>query len=150
MLAGRAAEEIIFNERTTGAGNDLERATEMARKMVTEWGMSEIVGPIRLAHKEGEVFLGKEMSSRQDYSEATSLEVDKEIKDLIVNAYNNAINLLKENEKSLHKLAKLLLEKEVVEAKDLDEVIKPSSPEDTPPDLTGFNPHTTTAFNKIS
>ena len=150
LLAGRAAEEIIFNERTTGAGNDLERATEMARKMVTEWGMSEIVGPIRLAHKEGEVFLGKEMSSRQDYSEATSLEVDKEIKDIIVNAYNNAINLLKENEKSLHKLAKLLLEKEVVEAKDLDEVIKPSSPEDTPPDLTGFNPHTTTAFNKIS
>ena len=150
LLAGRAAEEIIFNERTTGAGNDLERATEMARKMVTEWGMSEIVGPIRLAHKEGEVFLGKEMSSRQDYSEATSLEVDKEIKDIIVNAYNNAINLLKENEKSLHKLAKLLLEKEVVEAKDLDEIIKPSSPEDTPPDLTGFNPHTTTAFNKIS
>ena len=150
LLAGRAAEEIIFNERTTGAGNDLERATEMARKMVTEWGMSEIVGPIRLAHKEGEVFLGKEMSSRQDYSEATSLEVDKEIKDIILNAYNNAINLLKENEKSLHKLAKLLLEKEVVEAKDLDEVIKPSSPEDTPPDLTGFNPHTTTAFNKIS
>ena len=150
LLAGRAAEEIIFNERTTGAGNDLERATEMARKMVTEWGMSEIVGPIRLAHKEGEVFLGKEMSSRQDYSEATSLEVDKEIKDIIVNAYNNAINLLKENEKSLHKLAKLLLEKEVVEAKDLDEVIKPSSPEDTPPDMTGFNPHTTTAFNKIS
>ena len=150
LLAGRAAEEIIFNERTTGAGNDLERATEMARKMVTEWGMSEIVGPIRLAHKEGEVFLGKEMSSRQDYSEATSLEVDKEIKDIILNAYNNAINLLKENEKSLHKLAKLLLEKEVVEAKDLDEIIKPSSPEDTPPDLTGFNPHTTTAFNKIS
>ena len=83
LLAGRAAEEIIYNERTTGAGNDLERATEMARKMVTEWGMSEKVGPIRLAQKEGEVFLGKDMSSRTDYGEATSLEVDSEIKQIL-------------------------------------------------------------------
>ena len=98
LLAGRAAEEIIYNERTTGAGNDLERATEMARKMVTEWGMSEKVGPIRLAQKEGEVFLGKDMSSRTDYGEATSLEVDSEIKQILVAQYNYAINLLKDNE----------------------------------------------------
>ena len=97
LLAGRAAEEIIYNERTTGAGNDLERATEMARKMVTEWGMSEKVGPIRLAQKEGEVFLGKDMSSRTDYGEATSLEVDSEIKQILVAQYNYAINLLKDN-----------------------------------------------------
>ena len=150
LLAGRAAEEIIFNERTTGAGNDLERATEMARKMVTEWGMSEKVGPVRLAQKEGEVFLGKEMGSRQDYSEATSLEVDNEIKDIIVNAYSNAINLLKENEKALHALAKLLLDKEVVDAKDLDEILNPPSSNDSTPDVSGFSPHTTTAFNKIN
>ena len=150
LLAGRAAEEIIFNERTTGAGNDLERATEMARKMVTEWGMSEKVGPVRLAQKEGEVFLGKEMGSRQDYSEATSLEVDNEIKDIIVNAYSNAINLLKENEKALHDLAKLLLDKEVVDAKDLDEILNPPSSNDSTPDVSGFNPHATTAFNKIN
>ena len=150
LLAGRAAEEIIFNERTTGAGNDLERATEMARKMVTEWGMSEKVGPVRLAQKEGEVFLGKEMGSRQDYSEATSFEVDNEIKDIIVNAYSNAINLLKENEKVLHTLAKLLLDKEVVDAKDLDEILNPPSSNDSTPDVSGFSPHTTTAFNKIN
>ncbi|MEC9381542.1 MAG: ATP-dependent zinc metalloprotease FtsH [Thermodesulfobacteriota bacterium] len=150
LLAGRAAEEIIFNERTTGAGNDLERATEMARKMVTEWGMSEKVGPVRLAQKEGEVFLGKEMGSRQDYSEATSLEVDNEIKDIIVNAYSNAINLLKENEKALHALAKLLLDKEVVDAKDLDEILNPPSSNDSTPDVSGFSPHATTAFNKIN
>ena len=150
LLAGRAAEEIIFNERTTGAGNDLERATEMARKMVTEWGMSEKVGPVRLAQKEGEVFLGKEMGSRQDYSEATSFEVDNEIKDIIVNAYSNAINLLKENEKALHALAKLLLDKEVVDAKDLDEILNPPSSNDSTPDVSGFSPHTTTAFNKIN
>ena len=100
LLAGRAAEEIIYNERTTGAGNDLERATEMARKMVTEWGMSEKVGPIRLAQKEGEVFLGKDMSSRTDYGEATSLEVDSEIKQILVAQYNYAINLLNIGQKS--------------------------------------------------
>ena len=116
LLGGRAAEEIIFNERTTGAGNDLERATEMARRMVTEWGMSDKVGPVRLAQKEGEIFLGRDMSSRKDYSEATSLEIDSEIKGIIVNAYSKAIGLLKENEKILHDLAKLLLEREVVDA----------------------------------
>ena len=93
LLAGRAAEEIIYNERTTGAGNDLERATEMARKMVTEWGMSEKVGPIRLAQKEGEVFLGKDMSSRTDYGEATSLEVDSEIKQILVAQYLSLIHI---------------------------------------------------------
>ena len=122
LLAGRAAEEIIYNERTTGAGNDLERATEMARKMVTEWGMSEKVGPIRLAQKEGEVFLGKDMSSRTDYGEATSLEVDSEIKQILVAQYNYAINLLKDNEKILHDLANLLLETESLDAKQLDKL----------------------------
>ena len=90
------------------------------------------------------------MGSRQDYSEATSLEVDNEIKDIIVNAYSNAINLLKENEKALHDLAKLLLDKEVVDAKDLDEILNPPSSNDSTPDVSGFNPHATTAFNKIN
>ena len=165
LLAGRAAEEIIYNERTTGAGNDLERATEMARKMVTEWGMSEKVGPIRLAQKEGEVFLGKDMSSRTDYGEATSLEVDSEIKQILVAQYNYAINLLKDNEKILHDLANLLLETESVDAKQLDELLgnkNPSTPTDdttsgTPSssenkntnDWSSFNPGTTTALENI-
>ena len=165
LLAGRAAEEIIYNERTTGAGNDLERATEMARKMVTEWGMSEKVGPIRLAQKEGEVFLGKVMSSRTDYGEATSLEVDSEIKQILVAQYNYAINLLKDNEKILHDLANLLLETESVDAKQLDELLGNKNPSTPPDDTTSgtpsssenkntndwssFNPGTTTALENI-
>ena len=165
LLAGRAAEEIIYNERTTGAGNDLERATEMARKMVTEWGMSEKVGPIRLAQKEGEVFLGKDMSSRTDYGEATSLEVDSEIKQILVAQYNYAINLLKDNEKILHDLANLLLETESVDAKQLDELLGNKNPSTPPDDTTsgtpsssenkntnnwsGINPGTTSALENI-
>jgi len=164
LLAGRAAEEIIFNERTTGAGNDLERATEIARKMVTEWGMSEKVGPIRLAKKEGTVFLGKEMSSSSDHSEATSIEVDNEVRDIIVNANSEAVNLLKTNEKHLHDLANLLLEKETVDSKELDELLgidsssdlnvsndvkteKKQKNEDS--SWQGINPETTTAFSDI-
>ena len=166
LLSGRAAEEIIYNERTTGAGNDLERATEMARKMVTEWGMSEKVGPIRLAQKEGAVFLGKDMSSRTDYSEATSLEVDSEIKQIIVNQYDYAVSLLKENEQILHDLANLLLETETVNAKQLDELLG-AEPSSEPPkdetsggapvtsenkdskDWSGLNPDPTTALENI-
>ena len=123
LLAGRAAEEIIFNERTTGAGNDLERASEIARKMVTEWGMSEKVGPIRLTKKEGEVFLGKEMSTGSQLSPTTSEIIDSEIKSIIVNANNEAVSLLKENEKFLHDLANLLLEQEVVDSKELNKLL---------------------------
>ena len=136
LLAGRAAEEIIYNERTTGAGNDLERATEMSRKMVTEWGMSEKVGPIRLAQKEGAVFLGKDMSSRTNHSEATSIEIDSEIKEIIVNQYNYSLKLLKENEKMLHNLANLLLETESVNAKQLDALINADNPKTPPEDET--------------
>ena len=164
LLAGRAAEEIIFNERTTGAGNDLERATEIAKKMVTEWGMSEKVGPIRLAKKEGAVFLGKEMASGADHSEATSIEVDNEIKNIITNANTEAFDLLKQNEKHLHDLANLLLEKEVVDSKELDELLGLTAP-DTPNDngsgeksaeknndssWQGINPETTTAFTDVN
>ena len=166
LLAGRAAEEIIYDERTTGAGHDLERATEMARKMVTEWGMSEKVGPIRLAQKEGAVFLGKDMSSRTDYSEATSLEIDSEIKQIIVKQYDYAVTLLKENEQILHDLANLLLETESVNAKQLDELLgtEPSfePPKDETPgsttstsgnkegeDWSGLNPDPTTALENI-
>lgn len=156
LLSGRAAEEIIYDERTTGAGNDLERATEMARKMVTEWGMSEKVGPIRLAQKEGAVFLGKDMSSRTDYSEATSLEVDSEIKEIIFNQYNYAITLLKKHEQALHNLANLLLENETVNADELEKLLSPTQPEEPNSGSTngdsswgGFNQGTTIALKSI-
>ena len=158
LLAGRAAEEIIFNERTTGAGNDLERASEIARKMVTEWGMSEKVGPIRLTKKEGEVFLGKEMSTGSQLSPTTSEIIDSEIKSIIVNANNEAINLLKENEKFLHDLANLLLEQEVVDSKELnrllgikEEIKLPSSnnEQEKASNWSPITPETTTAFSEI-
>ena len=158
LLAGRAAEEIIFNERTTGAGNDLERASEIARKMVTEWGMSEKVGPIRLTKKEGEVFLGKEMSTGSQLSPTTSEIIDSEIKSIIVNANNEAVNLLKENEKFLHDLANLLLEQEVVDSKELnkllgieEEVKSPSNnnEQEKASNCSPITPETTTAFSEI-
>jgi len=158
LLAGRAAEEIIFNERTTGAGNDLERASEIARKMVTEWGMSEKVGPIRLTKKEGEVFLGKEMSTGSQLSPTTSEIIDSEIKSIIVNANNEAMNLLKENEKFLHDLANLLLEQEVVDSKELnkllgieEEIKSPSSnnEQEKASNWSPITPETTTAFSEI-
>jgi len=158
LLAGRAAEEIIFNERTTGAGNDLERASEIARKMVTEWGMSEKVGPIRLTKKEGEVFLGKEMSTGSQLSPTTSEIIDSEIKNIIVNANNEAMNLLKENEKFLHDLANLLLEQEVVDSKELnkllgiEEEIKSTSSNNEQEKASNWSPitpETTTAFSEI-
>ncbi len=158
LLAGRAAEEIIFNERTTGAGNDLERASEIARKMVTEWGMSEKVGPIRLTKKEGEVFLGKEMSTGSQLSPTTSEIIDSEIKSIITNANNEAMNLLKENEKFLHDLANLLLEQEVVDSKELnkllgiEEEIKSSSSNNEQEKASNWSPitpETTTAFSEI-
>ena len=158
LLAGRAAEEIIFNERTTGAGNDLERASEIARKMVTEWGMSEKVGPIRLTKKEGEVFLGKEMSTGSQLSPTTSEIIDSEIKSIIVNANNEAVNLLKENEKFLHDLANLLLEQEVVDSKELnkllgieEEVKSPSNnnEQEKASNWSPITPETTTAFSEI-
>ena len=158
LLAGRAAEEIIFNERTTGAGNDLERASEIARKMVTEWGMSEKVGPIRLTKKEGEVFLGKEMSTGSQLSPTTSEIIDSEIKSIIVNANNEAVKLLKENEKFLHDLANLLLEQEVVDAKELnkllgieEEVKSPSNnnEQEKASNWSPITPETTTAFSEI-
>ena len=134
--------------------------------MVTEWGMSEQVGPIRLAQKEGAVFLGKDMSSRTDYSEATSLEIDSEIKQIIVKQYDYAVTLLKENEQILHDLANLLLETESVNAKQLDELLGTEPlfepPKDETPgsttstsgnkegeDWSGLNPDPTTALENI-
>src|SRR6185437_890688 len=83
LMGGRIAEEIIFNQKTTGAGNDIERATELARQMVCEWGMSDKMGPLTFGKKEGEPFLGREMAGGKDYSEATAIDIDKEVRELV-------------------------------------------------------------------
>lgn len=124
LLGGRAAEEIVFNERTSGAGNDLERVTEIARKMVCEWGMSDSVGPITFGKGEEQIFLGKEFSRSKDYSEETAVAIDNEIKRIVNENYEKSNKLLTENIDLLHKLSNLLLDKEVVDAKELDELVK--------------------------
>ncbi len=124
LLGGRAAEEVALKHLTTGAGNDLLRATELVRKMVCEWGMSEKLGPLTFGKKEEHIFLGKEISKSKDYSERTAEEIDEEIKSIVKEAYRSAKNLLTENSDILDALAKLLLEKETLDSREIDALIE--------------------------
>jgi len=124
LLGGRAAEELVLEHITTGAGNDIERATEIARKMVCEWGMSERLGPLSFGKKEDMVFLGKDLAQRQDYSEKTAQEIDREVKNIIMQAHQKAKTLLKENIHILHRLAQKLLEKEVLDGNEIDRIVR--------------------------
>ncbi|WP_022853551.1 ATP-dependent zinc metalloprotease FtsH [Thermodesulfatator atlanticus] len=127
LLGGRAAEELVFNEFTTGAGNDIERATEIARRMVCEWGMSEKLGPVAFGQRHEPVFLGKELTQIKNYSEATALAIDNEIRDIVLTCYNKAKKLLEDNIELLHRLANALLEKETLDGKAIDEILGLSS-----------------------
>jgi cell division protease FtsH len=117
LMGGRLAEELIFGPEhmTTGAGNDLERATELARKMVCEWGMSPAMGPLTFGKREESIFLGKEFARHQDYSEATANQIDEEIRKFITTAYNGASVLLEQNQQTLEAIALALLEDEVLD-----------------------------------
>ena len=123
LLGGRAAEELIFNQYTTGAGNDIERATEIARRMVCEWGMSEKLGPIAFGQRQEHVFLGKEISQLKNYSEATALAIDNEVREIILSCYQKAKKILQENLDLLHKLAQALLERETLDGPAIDEIL---------------------------
>jgi cell division protease FtsH len=122
-LGGRAAEMIIFGELTTGAGNDIERATELARKMVCEWGMSEHLGPLTYGQKEEEVFLGRQIMRQRNYSEQTALTIDAEIKHIVMTGMDRAENILRENLDTLHRLAAALLDREILDAGEIDAII---------------------------
>jgi cell division protease FtsH len=124
LLGGRAAEEIALNHMTTGAGNDIERATDLARKMVTEWGMSEKLGPLTFGKKDEQIFLGREIAQHKDYSEKTAVEIDEEVKKIVIEAYDTARNLLTENRDLLETLAKTLLEKETMDGAEIDALIQ--------------------------
>ncbi|MBN2600683.1 MAG: cell division protein FtsH, partial [Candidatus Marinimicrobia bacterium] len=124
LLGGRAAEKIIFNELTTGAGNDLERATELARKMVCEWGMSERLGPLTYGKKTQEIFLGREISQHRDFSEDTAKIIDEEVRIIVEAAEARATKILKENLKSLNLLAETLLEHEVIDGEDIKRLLE--------------------------
>jgi len=123
LMGGRVAEELVLNHITTGAGNDIEKATEIARKMVCEWGMSEKIGPLTFGKKEEHIFLGKEIAQARDFSEQTAIEIDSEIKRIVNDNYQRARNLLNDKIDILHKLAKALLEKEVLDADGINAII---------------------------
>ena len=116
LLGGRIAEEITMNSLTTGAGNDLERSTEMARKMVCEWGMSDQMGPLTFGKKEEQIFLGREIAQHHDYSEDTAVKIDQEVKRFVTHNYERAHKILNEHKDVLLKMADALLAREVLDA----------------------------------
>jgi cell division protease FtsH len=122
-LGGRVAEEIVFNNITTGAANDLERATELARKMVCEWGMSEKMGPLVYGKKEEQIFLGREIDRHQDYSEATAVSIDEEVRRIVMETLERVRKLLNEHIDILHGVAQALLDREVLDGNEIDEII---------------------------
>jgi cell division protease FtsH len=124
LLGGRVAEELVLNLQSTGAKQDIEQSTDLARKMVCEWGMSEKMGPLTFGQKEEQIFLGREISQHRDYSEKTAQEIDREVKNIISACYERATAVLKENINLLHKLAKTLLEKEVLDSHKIQLLIK--------------------------
>jgi len=123
LMGGRAAEEIIFNSKTTGAGNDIERATELARKMVCEWGMSEKLGPVSFGKKDEQIFLGREMAVQKNYSEATAIEIDGEIRQIVEGSYEKVLHLLQDNLNILHDISHALIEKENLSGVEVDAII---------------------------
>jgi cell division protease FtsH len=123
-LGGRAAERLIFNQLTTGAGNDIERATEIARKMVCEWGMSEKLGPLAYGAKEEEIFLGREITRSRNFSENTAIAIDLEVKKIITSAMKRSEKILREDIETLHRLSNALLEREILDSDEIDKLIR--------------------------
>jgi cell division protease FtsH len=123
LMGGRVAEELVLGEITTGAGNDIERATELARKMVCEWGMSDRLGPLTFGKREEMIFLGREIAQHQDYSENTAVEIDREVRRMVTENYERAKDLIRGRLKTLHALAAALLEKEVLDAPEIDAIV---------------------------
>ena len=124
MMGGRVAEELVLNSQTTGAGNDIERSTEIARKMVCEWGMSDHLGPLAYGKQEEQIFLGREFAQHRDYSEETARLIDNEIRGIVTQGYERAREIIQTNIAILHKLANSLLEKEVLDGNQIEAIIK--------------------------
>jgi cell division protease FtsH len=124
LMGGRVAEEIVFKQKTTGAGNDIERATELARSMVTEWGMSEEFGPLNFSSGKQEVFLGRDFSSGSSLSEDTARRIDGEIRRIVVQQYERATSILTEHRKELETISEALLEYETLDGDDIDTLLR--------------------------
>jgi cell division protease FtsH len=139
LMGGRIAEEMFLNVMSTGAGNDIERATDMARKMVCEWGMSDL-GPLTFGKKEEQIFLGREIAQHRDYSEDTAIKIDQEVRKLVNNGYNTAKSIIGDNRDMLEKIAHALIEREVLDANEIKMLVEgkelppmpppPSKPDD--------------------
>jgi cell division protease FtsH len=123
LMGGRIAEELIFGEKSTGAGNDIEKATDLARKMVCEWGMSEKLGPLTFGKKEEQIFLGREFAQHKDYSEETANIIDMEVRNIVLRNYDRAKKLLETHLKELKAVAEALLERETLNSEEIDKVI---------------------------
>ena len=134
LMGGRAAEEHVLKIQTTGAGNDIERASELARKMVCDYGMSENLGPMTFGKKEEQIFLGREIAQHRDYSELTAQKIDEEVRKIVTDAYADTSRLIKDNIDILHRMANALLEKETLNGSDIDAIIankeEPAQPEE--------------------
>jgi cell division protease FtsH len=123
LMGGRVAEELVLHHMTTGAGNDIERATELARKMVCEWGMSEVMGPLTFGKKDEQIFLGREIAQHRDYSEDTARQIDEEVRTIVTGAHAKATDLLTRHMDTLHNLAETLLEKETLDGPDIEAIV---------------------------
>jgi cell division protease FtsH len=123
LFGGRAAEIIVLNQTTTGAGNDIERASTLARKMICEWGMNESLGPVSFGKKEEEIFLGREITQHRDYSENTAKEIDKEVQTILNEAQNKAETIINDNIDLLHALSDALLEYEILDSVQIDTIL---------------------------
>jgi len=134
LMGGRIAEELFLNQMSTGAGNDIERATELARKMVCEWGMSEL-GPLTFGKKEEQIFLGREIAQHRDYSEATAIQIDEEVRKMVGAGYATAKTILSDNRDTLERIARALIEREVLDASEIKMLVEGT-------DLPPFKPLT--------
>jgi cell division protease FtsH len=124
LMGGRCAEKMFLSTETTGAANDIEVATERARKMVTEWGMSPVMGPLTFGKKEEQIFLGREIAQHRDYSEDTAIRIDQEVKRIVQEGYNRANSILESNRDSLIRLAEALLEYETLDSWEIEALVK--------------------------
>jgi cell division protease FtsH len=148
LMGGRVSEELTFQRMTTGAGNDIERVTELARKMVCEWGMSDARGPLTFGKKEEQIFLGREIAQHRDYSESTAVEIDREVKAIVVQGYTTAKAILEQNRDALTRIALALLEREVLDAEQIAALVRgeslpepPSGPPTAGAEVTEAAPH---------
>ena len=151
LLSGRVSEEIVFNDVTSGAANDLERATETARQMVTQLGMSEAIGLVKLGNKREEIFLGRDISEDRNYSEEIAYKIDQEVKAIIDSCYLKAKTILTERRELMDKIAGVLLEREVLDAEEFAKLMEegsdtPSSVPELPDERIDILPNTSRDF----